>query len=257
MSCSRGCRYSTATARRTQSPCRIRAQIFACSPACRPAARRRRRAAARSGRAAGAPGGIGPRLGSSPPSWSSSASALATCLRSRLGHGVQRCPPRPAGRPGGHVWSVDVDEDLVHGAAVHLKAAGIANATVVLGDGAAGLPGRAPFDRVQFTVGSADVPPAILDQVAPGGRLVIPMRIGAASPAPSPSSATATGPWRSSRTRWRRSSRCASPPPTTPAPASRSPATAPSPWKRGRSRTSTGTRWPPSSTHPAPRSGRT
>jgi protein-L-isoaspartate(D-aspartate) O-methyltransferase len=79
--------------------------------------------------------------------------------------------------PAGHVWSVDVDEDLIRGAAAHLKAAGVVNATVVLGDGAAGLPGQAPFDRVQFTVGSADVPPAILDQVAPGGRLVIPMRI--------------------------------------------------------------------------------
>ncbi len=79
--------------------------------------------------------------------------------------------------PAGHVWSVDVDEDLVQGATAHLKAAGVANATVVLGDGAAGLPGQAPFDRVQFTVGSADVPPAILSQVGPGGRLVIPMRV--------------------------------------------------------------------------------
>ena len=79
--------------------------------------------------------------------------------------------------PDGHVWSVDVDDDLVQGAAAHLKAAGVTNATVILGDGAAGLPGQAPFDRVQFTVGSADVPPAILSQVGPGGRLVIPMRV--------------------------------------------------------------------------------
>jgi protein-L-isoaspartate(D-aspartate) O-methyltransferase len=79
--------------------------------------------------------------------------------------------------PAGHVWSVDVDEDLVHGAAAHLKAAGVTNATVILGDGAGGVPGQAPFDRVQFTVGSADVPPAILSQVGPGGRLVIPMRV--------------------------------------------------------------------------------
>ncbi len=74
--------------------------------------------------------------------------------------------------PAGHVWTVDVDEDLVRGAAANLKAAGIANATVVLGDGAAGLPGRGPFDRVQFTVGSADIPPAVLDQ----GRAGLPMR---------------------------------------------------------------------------------
>ena len=79
--------------------------------------------------------------------------------------------------PGGNVWTIDVDEDLTDAASAHLKAAGIANATVVLGDGAAGLPGHAPFDRIQFTVGSADIPPAVLDQVAPGGRLVIPMRI--------------------------------------------------------------------------------
>ena len=76
--------------------------------------------------------------------------------------------------PAGHVWTVDVDEDLVRDAAAHLKAAGVANATVVLGDGAVGLPGCGPFDRVQFTVGSADISPEILDQVAPGGRLVVP-----------------------------------------------------------------------------------
>jgi protein-L-isoaspartate(D-aspartate) O-methyltransferase len=79
--------------------------------------------------------------------------------------------------PGGTVWTIDVDEDLTDAAAANLKAAGIANATVVLGDGAVGLPGHAPFDRIQFTVGSADIPPAVLDQVAPGGRLVIPLRI--------------------------------------------------------------------------------
>ena len=79
--------------------------------------------------------------------------------------------------PGGNLWTIDVDEDLTDAASANLKAAGIANATVVLGDGAVGLPGHAPFDRIQFTVGSADIPPAILDQVAPGGRLVIPMRI--------------------------------------------------------------------------------
>lgn len=79
--------------------------------------------------------------------------------------------------PADHVWSIDVDEDLVQGAVAHLKTAGVANATVVLGDGAVGLPGHGPFDRIQFTVGSADIPPAILDQVGPGGRLVVLMRV--------------------------------------------------------------------------------
>jgi protein-L-isoaspartate(D-aspartate) O-methyltransferase len=77
----------------------------------------------------------------------------------------------------GRVWTIDVDQDLVNGAAEHLAAAGASNATVVLGDGAVGLPGNAPYDRIQFTVGAGDIPVQILDQLAPGGRLVIPMRI--------------------------------------------------------------------------------
>ncbi|MGQ4329490.1 MULTISPECIES: methyltransferase, FxLD system [Streptomyces] len=77
----------------------------------------------------------------------------------------------------GHVWTVDVDQDLVDGARKNLAQAAAANVTVALGDGAAGLPEHAPFDRIQFTVGVGDIPVRILDQLAPGGRLVIPMRI--------------------------------------------------------------------------------
>ena len=40
-----------------------------------------------------------------------------------------------------------------------------------------GCPVTAPFDRIQFTVGAGDVPVTILEQLAPGGRLVIPLRI--------------------------------------------------------------------------------
>lgn len=79
--------------------------------------------------------------------------------------------------PGGHVWTVDVDEDLVTGAASNLDSAGIENVTALLGDGAAGLPEQAPFDRIQFTVGAGDIPTPVLDQLATGGRLVLPMRI--------------------------------------------------------------------------------
>ena len=79
--------------------------------------------------------------------------------------------------PAGHVWTVDVDEDLVDGAKAHLAAAGVSNVTVLLADGAAGLPSAAPFDRVQFTVGTADLPVALLDQLTPDGRIVFPMRI--------------------------------------------------------------------------------
>ncbi|MCW1099110.1 methyltransferase, FxLD system [Streptomyces sp. RS2] len=79
--------------------------------------------------------------------------------------------------PGGQVWTLDVDQDLVAGASRHLAEAGVDNATAVMADGAAGLPEHAPFDRIIFTVGAGDVPVKILDQLAPGGRLVLPMRI--------------------------------------------------------------------------------
>ncbi|WP_113704724.1 methyltransferase, FxLD system [Nonomuraea lactucae] len=79
--------------------------------------------------------------------------------------------------PGGHVWTVDVDADLVNTASKHLEAAGVSNVTVLLADGAAGLPEHAPFDRIQFTVGAGDIPLPVLEQLAPDGRLVIPTRI--------------------------------------------------------------------------------
>ncbi|MER5972177.1 methyltransferase, FxLD system [Streptomyces sp. NPDC002055] len=79
--------------------------------------------------------------------------------------------------PSGHVWTLDVDQDLIAGASKNLAQAGATNVTAMLADGAAGLPEHAPYDRIQFTVGAGDVPVKILDQLAPGGRLVLPMRI--------------------------------------------------------------------------------
>ncbi|WP_327669443.1 MULTISPECIES: methyltransferase, FxLD system [unclassified Streptomyces] len=79
--------------------------------------------------------------------------------------------------PGGQVWTLDVDRDLVAGASQHLVEASVDNATAVMADGAAGLLEHAPYDRIIFTVGAGDVPVKILDQLAPGGRLILPMRI--------------------------------------------------------------------------------
>ncbi len=79
--------------------------------------------------------------------------------------------------PTGQVWTLDVDQDLVDGASKNLAQAGATNVTAVLADGAAGLAEHAPYDRIQFTVGAGDVPVKLLDQLAPGGRLVLPMRI--------------------------------------------------------------------------------
>lgn len=77
----------------------------------------------------------------------------------------------------GHVVTVDVDSDLVDGAREHLAAAGADNVEVILGDGALGHPEGAPYDRIIATVGAFETPIAWLDQLAPGGRLVVPLRL--------------------------------------------------------------------------------
>lgn len=79
--------------------------------------------------------------------------------------------------PQGKVWTVDIDQDLVDAATKHLSDHGIANAQAILGDGAAGLTEHATYDRIIFTVGAGDVPPAVFDQLAPEGRLVLPLRL--------------------------------------------------------------------------------
>lgn len=80
--------------------------------------------------------------------------------------------------PRGQVTTIDVDDDIVAGARTGLAAAGYPQVRVVCGDGAFGCPDGAPYDRVIATVGtSADLPLAWLEQLAPHGRLVVPMRV--------------------------------------------------------------------------------
>lgn len=77
----------------------------------------------------------------------------------------------------GHVTTIDVDDDIVTGARNGLDAAGIKNVHVVLADGALGHAEGAPYDRIIATVGAADLPLPWLDQLAPGGRIVVPLRL--------------------------------------------------------------------------------
>ena len=58
---------------------------------------------------------------------------------------------------------------------VLIDALGLRNVRLRTGDGALGWPEAAPFDRIVATAAAAEVPPAWLEQVAPGGRLVLPL----------------------------------------------------------------------------------
>jgi protein-L-isoaspartate(D-aspartate) O-methyltransferase len=79
----------------------------------------------------------------------------------------------------GHVWSIERHPELSRQAAANLRAAGVENVTLVVGDGALGLPDEAPFDAVNVAAAAgAAVPPALEAQLAPGGRLVAPVEDG-------------------------------------------------------------------------------
>ncbi|MFG2091822.1 methyltransferase, FxLD system [Spirillospora sp. NPDC048824] len=77
----------------------------------------------------------------------------------------------------GQVTTIDVDDDIVTGARNGLTAAGTKNVRVLLADGAHGHAEGAPYDRIIATVGAGDLPLPWLDQLAPGGRLVVPLRL--------------------------------------------------------------------------------
>jgi protein-L-isoaspartate(D-aspartate) O-methyltransferase len=77
----------------------------------------------------------------------------------------------------GSVVTVDIDADMVARAQANLAAAGYLNVTVVCGDGAFGVPGYAPYDRVIVTAGAWDLAPGWLAELGPGGRIVLPLSV--------------------------------------------------------------------------------
>lgn len=79
--------------------------------------------------------------------------------------------------PAGAVTSIDIDEELVARAAVHLASARVHGVDLVAGDGAHGYPSGAPYDRIVLTVGSDDVQPEWVSQLVPGGRLLLPLAV--------------------------------------------------------------------------------
>ena len=78
-------------------------------------------------------------------------------------------------RLAGEVWAVERHASLAREAAERLARLGIQNVHVIQGDGTLGLPEHAPYDAIVVAAGGPDVPPALLDQLAEGGRLVIPI----------------------------------------------------------------------------------
>ena len=75
----------------------------------------------------------------------------------------------------GTVCSIEVIPELAAQAAKVLAAEGYARIALRTGDGALGWPERAPFDAIIVTAAARAVPAALLEQLRPGGRMVIPV----------------------------------------------------------------------------------
>jgi protein-L-isoaspartate(D-aspartate) O-methyltransferase len=78
-------------------------------------------------------------------------------------------------RLAAHVYSIERHAELTDGARRALARAGIDNVTLVIGDGTRGYPEAAPYGAINVAARTEQPPPALVDQLAVGGRLVIPL----------------------------------------------------------------------------------
>jgi protein-L-isoaspartate(D-aspartate) O-methyltransferase len=73
------------------------------------------------------------------------------------------------------VFSVERYRTLAESARKALEALGIANVTVVAGDGLNGLPAHAPYDRIIVTAAAETIPARLVDELAEGGVMILPL----------------------------------------------------------------------------------
>ena len=96
---------------------------------------------------------------------------LAKVLEIGSGCGYQTAVLAPFAR---HVYSIERVGPLVKRARANLRALEIHNVSIRHSDGSTGWPSQAPFDGILLAAAPEDVPKKLLDQLADGGRLVMP-----------------------------------------------------------------------------------
>ena len=79
------------------------------------------------------------------------------------------------GHVAGEVIAIERHDELARLAAERVAGLGLANVRIVQGDGMLGWPEGAPFDAILVAAGSVEVPPALVEQLRVGGRLVMPV----------------------------------------------------------------------------------
>ena len=75
------------------------------------------------------------------------------------------------------IYSIERHPQLHDEAEVRFRELGLTNITAIVGDGSAGWPGQAPFERIIVTAAAEDVPPVLLQQLAIGGVMIIPIGV--------------------------------------------------------------------------------
>jgi len=73
------------------------------------------------------------------------------------------------------VYSIEIIAELAEKARLRLRRLGYDNVEIKVGNGRQGWPEHAPYDAIIVTAAAADIPPALLRQLKPGGRMIIPV----------------------------------------------------------------------------------
>ncbi len=94
--------------------------------------------------------------------------------------------PRPVGTGSGYqtallaalaeqVFTIERVRPLAEAAQAALRAAGVGNVSVLVGDGTLGWSAYAPYHAILVAAGGPEIPPPLVEQLAPGGRIIIPL----------------------------------------------------------------------------------
>ncbi len=73
------------------------------------------------------------------------------------------------------VFTIERMRPLAEGAQAALRAAGVTNVSVLVGDGTLGWSAYAPYQAILVAAGGPEIPPPLVEQLAPGGRMIIPL----------------------------------------------------------------------------------